>query len=122
MSTVFCSAIALRPVNSREQGCELPFHTSLLVLEGCLVKTFFDVVAQRKDLFRTNYMQLQSSVNSANLRIKYRICERVCGFYHRPRHRSIGRIPIDPSIKSSRLVSFFFRGEFMITFGHFPSL
>jgi hypothetical protein len=29
---------------------------------------------------------------------------------------------LDPSIQSSQLVSFFFRGEFMITFGHFPYL
>jgi hypothetical protein len=81
MFTVFCSAIALRPVNKMaDRNTRCSFHSSLSCCQqvgGLLNKTFFAAGHNgRKDLLCPDYTKLEPSVNSANLRTNIAICAR----------------------------------------------
>ena len=68
----------LERVQSRWSRLFIVLFLVLGRVEGLLGKTFFAVRgAQWKDLLRSNYIQLESSVNSANLRKNIAICARV---------------------------------------------
>ena len=68
------------PVSKMADGNARYFFMILFLVlgrvEGLLGKTFRRG-AQRKDLLHSNYIQLESSVNSANLRKNIAICARV---------------------------------------------